>query len=437
MNEPKGSQVAASLRDLADLRTLDVELWVSAKDLLPDSQECSPMFPPRIENQRLRSALGAVGILAGVFIGGAGGAGPRQARGAPSSSEHPGGKAVAPVPFPDGVTDHRRQTAFVSSPKGGIQAIRLKDGKVLWANDAVAARPWLVAGSRLVARGERLVVLDLRGKGKLLRRCAAPPYPRVKVPDRCTVSFNLWGPQVAGDVLKAKWYAVAAIDRRKGRPFPFAAWTAFNKAAPVGTVKVHLDTGRAEVQTDRERADLTAGLVPREANPAQRLPAGLPAKLAAVWRQYHKDQAGRIAVVGGRLVGVSLSLIPSGPEYLKKVVLNAWDLKTGKAADPVDLVKDKALAIANVLLTADRRHAGVVFSTSALTVYSLADGKAVARGVKGVSSPENAFVDGTRLYSVEPTGKGGGRTLRAIDLKSGKSVWARPLRPGSTAPLPP
>ena len=205
----------------------------------------------------------------------------------------------------------------------------------------------------------------------------------------------------------------------------------------MGTVKVNLGTGRAEVQTNRKRADLTAGLVPKEAQPANRPPAGLPAKLTAAWRQYNKDQGGRIAVVGGRLVGVSLTLERAGAEYLKKVALNAWALKTGKAANAVELVKDKALAIANVLLTADRRHAGVVFSTSALTVFSLADGKAVARGVKEVSSPENAFVDGKRLYSVEPAGRGGGRTLRALDLKSGKAVWDRPLRPRSTVPLPP
>jgi hypothetical protein len=79
----------------------------------------------------------------------------------------------------------------------------------------------------------------------------------------------------------------------------------------------------------------------------------------------------------------------------------------------------------------------VQFSTSALTVYSLADGKPVAREVKGVSSPENAFVDGMRLYSAEPDGTGGGRALRALDLKSGKPAWDRPLQPRSTVPLPP
>jgi hypothetical protein len=384
-------------------------------------------------NKPLRLVLGAVGI-AGVFFGCAGDNGLRQAQAAPSP---PDMKSVRPILFPDGVIDPGRRTAFVSTPKGGIQAIRLEDGKVLWTNDEVVARPWLVAGARLVAQGERLVVLDISSKGKLLRRCDAPAYPKVEVPDRCTVSFNLWDPHVAGDNLEAKWYAVAAIDRSKGRPFPFAAWTAFNKAAPIGTVKVHLDTGRVETQTDKKRADVTAGLIPKEADPAQRTPAELPAKLTPVWQQYHKDQNGRITVVDGRLVGVSLTVEKGTPDYLKKVVLNAWDLKTAKAADPVELVRDKAIAIANVLLTADRRHAGVVFSTSALTIYSLANGKVVAKDVKGVSSPENTFVDGMRLYSVEATGKQGGRTLRAIDLKSGKPLWDRPVQPRSTVPLPP
>jgi outer membrane protein assembly factor BamB len=374
-----------------------------------------------------------VAAVAGLFLAAA--VGPRQAVAAPSPDKPPD-SAAEPVRFPDGVTDAERRTAFVSSPKGGIQAVRLEDGKVLWTNDDVAARPWLVAGRRLVARGDRLVVLDLKEEGKL-RQCDAPAYPKVEVPDRCTVSFNLYDPHVAGDTLEAKWYAVAAIDRSKGRPFNFEGWTAFNKAVPAGTVKVNLDTGKAELQTDPKPTDVTMGLVPEASKPEQRLPAGLPDKLAATWQQYHKDQNGRITALDGRLVGVSLAVEPAGQEFTKKVVLNAWDLKTGAAAEPVELVKDKALAIANVVLTEDRRHAGVVFGTSAVTLYSLADGKVVARDVKGVSSPENAFVDGKRIYSVEATGNGGGQTLRAIDLESGKTAWERPVQPRSTVPLPP
>src|SRR5207248_3285272 len=107
-------------------------------------------------------ALGVAAVVAGLFFCGAGGGGPRQALGAPSPDKQPDVTPAEPIPFPDGVTDPDRRTAFVSSPKGGIQAIRLEDGKVLWTNDDVAARPWLVAGRRLIARGDRLVVLDLR-----------------------------------------------------------------------------------------------------------------------------------------------------------------------------------------------------------------------------------------------------------------------------------
>jgi hypothetical protein len=103
----------------------------------------------------------------------------------------------------------------------------------------------------------------------------------------------------------------------------------------------------------------------------------------------------------------------------------------------VELIKDKAIAIANVALTEDRRHAAVGFGTSAVSIFSLTDGKPVAREVKGVSSPHNAFVDGMRLYSVEGSGPGGARSLRAIDLKTGKPAWDRPVQPRSTIPLPP
>jgi hypothetical protein len=349
-------------------------------------------------------------------------------------------KPAEPIPFPDGVIDPERRTACVSSPKGGVQAVRLEDGKVLWTNDDCAAQPWLAAGDRLIARGDRLFVLDLKNDGKLLRKCDAPDFPKVNVPDKCTVSFPLWDPRVVGDTLEARWYAVAAIDRSKGRPFPFEAWTAFNKAVPVGTVKINLETGRAALQTDPKPADVTAGLVPEASKPERSIPGGMPEKLAAVWQQYHKDQNGRITVLGDRLVGVSMTLERMGQEFQKKVALNTWDLKTGAAADPVELVKDKALNIANIVLTEDRRHAGVMFSTSAVTIYSLTDGKPVGKEVKGIASPESAFVDGKRLYYSEVQGGGGMQTpvaLKALDLESGKVVWERPLKPRSTVPLPP
>jgi len=396
------------------------------------------MCPTRKWIQPVLLVLSVAGI--GVCFCGTPGNDPWQTLGAAPLEQQPETKSAEPIPFPDGVIDPELRTAFVSSPQGGIQAIRLEDGKVLWTNDACQAQPWLVAGRRLIARGERLFVLDLKNEGKLLRQSDAPVYPKVKVPERCTVAFHLWGPRVVGETLEARWYGVANIDRSKGRPFAFKAWTTFNKEAPVGTVKINLDTGRVVVQADPKPADVTEGLIPEAAKPAQQASFRLPAKLAVVWQQYHKDQNGRITILGERLVGVSMTLKPVGREYLKQVDLNAWDVKTGAAAAPVELVMDKALNIANIVLTEDRRHAGVVFSTSALAIYSLTNGKLVGKEVKGVQSPDKAFVDGKRLYYSQLTGTGVGQTphvLKALDLNSGKVVWQRALKPRSTKPLPP
>jgi hypothetical protein len=349
---------------------------------------------------------------------------------------NPPEEIARPISFPDGVLDSAHRTAFVSSPKGGIQAIRLEDGKVLWTNDEFQAQPWLVAGERLIARGDRLLVLDLKHEGKV-KPCDALLFPKVTIPDRCTVAFQMWDPRVNDATLEARWYAVANIDRSKGRPFAFEAWTTFNKAVPVGTIKVNLENGRCDVQTDPKPVDVTGPLLPEVARPEQRLAADLPEKLKAVCQQYHKDQNGRITVLDGRLIGVAMLLEKAGAEYRKKVVLNAWDLKTAAAAEPVELLADSAQAIANVGVTGDHRHATVQFNTSALAIYSLADGKRVTGGVVGVLSPEEAFVEGKRLYHERATGKAGDRNLTALDLDSGKLVWERSLKPRSTVPLPP
>ncbi len=204
---------------------------------------------------------------------------------------------------------------------------------------------------------------------------------------------------------------------------------------PTGKIKVNLETGKTEVQTDPKPTDLTTGQVPEVMKP-DRLPAGSSEKLAAVWQEYDKDQNGRITLLDGRLVGVAMKLEQMGMEYSKRIILNAWELKSGMAAEPVELVKGKALDIANIALTADRRHAAVQFSTSALTIYSLTIGKPVAKELKGVSSIETAFVDGKHLYHIVRANNGD-QTLKAIDLESSKTAWERAIKPRPNIPLPP
>jgi RNA polymerase sigma factor (sigma-70 family) len=382
--------------------------------------------------------LAVTGVGAGVFFFGAPGERPQQALGVPLPVDQRQVQQAEPIPFPDGVVDPERRTAFVSSPKGGIQAIRLDDGKVLWSNDTLQAEPWLVLGQRLIARGDRVYVLDTRQEGKTLKKCDAVSFPKVEVP--CKVEFQLWGPRVAGDALEANWYGAAHITplERRRNPEAFKAWMAFNQKAPVGTVKIDLETGKVELRTDPKPADISQTLRPMAAMEANLQPRDLPAKLADVWKQ----KAGSIARVGTRLVSVALTVegVAPNPNPSKVVTLQAWDLKTGAAAAPVELVRDRAINIANLYLTKDRRHAAVQFSTSALAIYSLATGKRVGKDAKGISSPESAFIEGTRIYYTQMVGGGAMQTpqsLKALDLESDKVVWERPVKPRDTRPLPP
>jgi hypothetical protein len=356
-------------------------------------------------------------------------------------AKEPPPKAVEPIPFPDGVLDAERQTAFVSSPKGGIQAIRLKDGEVLWTNDDCQAQPWLVAGNRLIARGDRVFVLDLKNKGKLERKCDEIAYPKVVVPDRCTVAFHLWNPHVIGDMLEANWFGVAYIDRSKGRPFNHQGWTGFNKEAPAGGAVINLANGKVIIANDKP-IDVTAGLIPAASKPESRIPANLSKEMIEIWQRYQKDsdKSGRVTVLGNRLVGVSMTLLKRGNEYDKKIDLNAWDIKTGKAAMPIELAKDSAQKIANIALTQDHRHAAIQFSNSAVNIYSLADGKVLGKELQGVRSLDSAFVEGSLIFFTETKGFGKMQTpqiLRALDIGTGKVAWERDIKPRDTRPLPP
>ena len=77
--------------------------------------------------------------------------------------------APAGVGLRDGViVDTARSVAYVMHPQGGVQALNLRSGKVLW-HSREAERPLALAGNRLVAQarpagGEmRIVALEVRG----------------------------------------------------------------------------------------------------------------------------------------------------------------------------------------------------------------------------------------------------------------------------------
>ncbi|HZY86128.1 MAG TPA: hypothetical protein VFE78_14940, partial [Gemmataceae bacterium] len=75
------------------------------------------------------------------------------------------------VPLPAGLSDHARRTGFFSNDAGGIDAIDLTAGELLWRNSE-AQRPLLLDGGRLYAQAGtrrnrlRVLALDLARKGE-------------------------------------------------------------------------------------------------------------------------------------------------------------------------------------------------------------------------------------------------------------------------------
>ncbi len=378
--------------------------------------------------------LGLFGIGAGVFLFGFPGRESRNAVAAPLPEQPRPAPQVAAVPFPDGFLDPAARTVFVGNSQGGVQAVRLDDGKVLWTNDTIQAEPWLLSGNRLIARGERIFVLDIRQDGKLLRECDAPAYPKLAAPDRCTVSFQLSSPQIDGDTLRVGWYSQAAIDRRQGRPFNFEGLNAFNQKAPAGTLTIDLSTGKVTLSTDANPGNAKTEPAKKENE--------LPAKLAEIRGRYQSTENGRVGIIGNRLVGVSLAVesVPANP--MKKITLHSWDIKTGEEAPAIELLKDKATNIADARFTLDGRHVGVMFGQSQ-AIYSLTTGKRVGIQVPGFTlmQMDRTFVDGNRAYFTQTNGTRLGQAaptvLRAFDLEAGKVAWEQPIKPRNTMPLPP
>jgi hypothetical protein len=149
-------------------------------------------------------------------------------------------------------------------------------------------------------------------------------------------------------------------------------------------------------------------------------------------------------IVGDKVM--SLAVEPAGQE--QKLVRKAWDLASGKELEPATLLQGKSLF---TMPGGDGKHVavhqGVVKESLppgdyAWWVFDLESGKEVAKfpyeeQTTGIS------VVGPRAYYVVQTQKPGGfagvitRTLKAVDLKSGKVVWDRGVESTKIIPPPP
>jgi hypothetical protein len=306
-------------------------------------------------------------------------------------------------------------------PAGGVDAVDLSAGKLLWTTTG-AAKPLLLAGGRLVAQAEsavadnrlRLVVLDAKGGGEELLE-ATVPLPEdvsVAVDDGLGTTFRTTARLREGRAVVSWRYSRQEVSGARTGPDDGVRVTA-------GAVGMDLETGYAEPLAPEQLAPVPEGQVPdRVARSIE--PGSLRGPL---WQ------------IEATLAGIERRRGDRGWH----TVLRRWQADTGQALPEAVLFGDEltfryASANGAHLLASQRlRPPGAGW---AWKIYSQETGEQVAE-VRQPSPAAWFFLAGPSLFfEAPPTARPSepGRfvdpsfKLRAIRLTNGEVLWEWPYR---------
>ncbi len=353
--------------------------------------------------------------------------------------------------LPGGFTDPDHQTGFFATPDGGIDAVALATGDVLW-HTTQAQRPLFVHGDRLYALGlvknkQPLRYLgvtwytpppdkygfcirayDLNDDGKPVLESTVVELPEwVSLQEMAGQAF-VTRFQIEKDGFVLTWEARSWFAGAK-KPAPDVLATSRKHAE--GSLRVNFETG--------DIAD------------APPLKAAPPALAAWPFAKELENLALRWQGVSG---GSYKALIVEETGGKEKLVLHSWDRATHTAQGAKELAQGKSLI---VLATVDERYLCVrealpspdqtitadVRKRCDWTVFAVDTGERVGGLPFEVGQQTVTILDG-RAY-VQVGGLIAGlptetlrqpRTLRVLDLKSGKVLWERPIPGKPVVPRP-
>lgn len=339
-------------------------------------------------------------------------------------------------PLPGGIADAAGKVGYVHAVKGGAEAIDLATGKVLWAFNE-PARPLALSGKLLLCQGAesgkanaiRVLVLDAES-GKLVRKSDPVVFPDwVSVAVTYGRSFTSSSSLDGNGQLLVRWEARAFY--AGGAPPPPEVEKAARKHA-AGLAKVNIESGKVEM--------LPAAGKKAE---APKLPAGLP-QPAQLW-------TGTEWLEGPQVIGdTAYAVFRKQAVGAEKLELASWPVGAKTAEEAKTLMAGQALW---PQLGLDRKH---LFVHQAIppeqlqpkervwTAFALPSGKQVgtvpyAAGGQGLTliGPRAYYTVGEQRFG-GPGGMGKStRTLRAVDVATGKTLWEHGLwAPPLLPPLP-
>lgn len=315
-----------------------------------------------------------------------------------------------PLLLPSGVADLAGRTGFLANANRGIDAIDLVTGELVWQTSA-AQRPLIASGDRIYAytlgkdNHFRIMAFDVGHKGAVVFESAPLTLPSWVVTTEGPGRSLILRCRLEKDHLMLAWDAKTSPPGVKGGDRLHAA----------GSFDVDLTTGKAK--------ELPAE--PAAARPPVELD-----KLVVRWQGW----------VGNNFK----ALVLEEEETQQKLLLRTWDKAGNAVGPPRELLRGQRLLVQPTVdelflcirdasaspdnrVEADRLRSG-------WTIFAVDSGEAVEHA---------PFVPGTQATSVQGSrhfvlvaGQVRGaidrpfmhpRSLQAIDLKTGKLLWERPV----------
>jgi hypothetical protein len=311
---------------------------------------------------------------------------------------------VGPSVIPGGIADPAGRNGFVANVEGGLSAIDLRNGKVLWETK-VSRRPITVTGERVYASIQagpgllRVAGFDLTRHGEAVFESGTIALP----------------PDSERHPLTVRWF-----------PHQYhlkLTWELEGIASIGGGATVDLRTGRVSPTADGP--------------PSERMPPPDLTKRVIRWQ----------GVVGDSYK----ALVLEESALAQQLVLHSWSQTTGQHLSSQELIQGQRLLLRASLdgrylclrdsvpspdQQADERGA------HAWSIFDAATGGRIAR-LPYERGTQAIAVLGPRAFVLVAGGVAGTpgqpfvnpRVLKAIDLKTGKTLWERPAEGKNITPI--
>jgi hypothetical protein len=334
-----------------------------------------------------------------------------------AGTSHPATVLQEPTPLPGGLADPAGRNGYVANPHGGIDAIDLKSGELLWTTNE-AEKPLFLQGTRLIAQAGskrnrvRILVFETVQQGE----CVLESDPIVLPP---------W--VVAGEAVGHTFDAHWRLEHNQ----VVLSWTASAEYAGPGRPTAQQKTAAQRRGSGIARVDLDSGQVQLgdAAQPAaeQALPGELIEKMSVRWQGVRGNRF--YALIAEESGGNQLLVLRSWEQQGSRPIARQ-ELARGKRVLVLPTLDGRYLCLREAPPRPDPKMARKTDHERAWAVFAIETGLPVARVPYEPGTQAISFIGSRAFVAVAEALTGAldrpilqARTLQSVDVKTGKVVW--------------